>query len=301
MKRRLFIGVPSIIVILILFFWIENHSQLFHQCIYEQTGQHSTDNADKSRFIFARFIDSQFFCSIKFIDIHDAIITALAGIAVAAFTLTLKWSTDRLWTSGEKQHAITNRAFIFIEGFTSELTTATDKRRASTQKLPDSYEAFPNLYITRFAVQPRWKNSGNTPTRNMTIQTNWQVPDIERRYTFVNEPVPFFIGPQAVEGSEFVEITGTQMIIDHSFNPIGDEPLILFWGRGDYEDIFGGKHFIEWCYRLRYEDHKGEGLRASFMQWGPYNRSDEDDRTQMAQGAPSTMRRVVRANNESRR
>ena len=36
---------------------------------------------------------------------HAEFWTALATIAIAAFTLTLKWSTDRLWTAGERQLA----------------------------------------------------------------------------------------------------------------------------------------------------------------------------------------------------
>jgi hypothetical protein len=56
--------------------------------------------------------------------------------------------------------------------------------------------------------------------------------------------------------------------------PVGDEPPVFIWGRADYDDIFGSHHFIEWCYRLRFERHTGERMSAGFIQWGDYNRSD---------------------------
>ena len=73
-----------------------------------------------------------------------------------------------------------------------------------------------------------------------------------------------------------MEIPGTQVLVNYGLNSVGAEPRIFLWGRADYEDVFGKTHFIEWCYRLRYESHRGEKLRASFIQWGDYNRSDED-------------------------
>jgi hypothetical protein len=38
-----------------------------------------------------------------FVEAHNGAFTALATIAIAGFTLTLKWSTDKLWLAGERQ------------------------------------------------------------------------------------------------------------------------------------------------------------------------------------------------------
>jgi hypothetical protein len=67
-------------------------------------------------------------------------------------------------------------------------------------------------------------------------------------------------------------------IVTWSLNPIGLEPPVLIWGRADYEDIFGRSHFVEWCHRLRLDRHDGKNMRAGFIQWGDYNRSDDDGR-----------------------
>jgi hypothetical protein len=69
----------------------------------------------------------------------------------------------------------TERAFVYLDGFNVELTTAVDGK-IDLAFLPEWYRSDPGLYITRFAVSPRWKNGGNTPTRNMTIQVNWRGP-----------------------------------------------------------------------------------------------------------------------------
>jgi hypothetical protein len=78
-----------------------------------------------------------------------------------------------------------------------------------------------------------------------------------------------------VEHSAVIEMPPAGAIVDWSWSSRGDEPLILIWGRADYDDVFGKHHFVEWCYRLRFERHKGERMSAGFIQWGEHNRSDE--------------------------
>jgi hypothetical protein len=127
-------------------------------------------------------------------------------------------------------------------------------------------------------VLPRWKNSGNTPTKKMAIQVNWRGPPgpIPPDYGYRTSPQPFFLAPNAVEPSSVIEMPGASVILKWAMNPIGVEPLVLIWGRADYEDVFGAPHFVEWCYQLRFERHQGRKQRmtAGFTQWGDYNRTD---------------------------
>lgn len=206
------------------------------------------------------------------------VVTALATCVIAVFTLTLWWSTRNLWIAHRETHEATQRAFVHIDGCNYELTTAADRIPVQTELLTDEYKSQPELFVTRFAFQPRWKNSGNTPTKNMRIQIAWRGPEgpIPPDYTYRHSPASFFLAPNAIDPSEFMEIPGTQVLVNYGLNSVGAEPRIFLWGRADYEDVFGKTHFIEWCYRLRYESHRGEKLRASFIQWGDYNRSDED-------------------------
>jgi hypothetical protein len=140
----------------------------------------------------------------------------------------------------------------------------------------------PTLFVTRFAVQPSWKNSGSTPTREMQIRVDFGIGldgglDHWGRYRFDEER--FFIGPHSVAGSNFVEIQGLNELIQNGQAGIVglDPPLMLIWGRARYEDVFGGWHWVRWCYRVRPDRHTGELLRVSFIQWTTYNQSGDGD------------------------
>jgi hypothetical protein len=87
---------------------------------------------------------------------------------------------------------------------------------------------------------------------------------------------PLFVAPNAVEPSAVIEIgPGTVNQVINSGMPVPNREIII-WGRSDYEDIYGKLHFVEWCYRARFDRHKGDQLRVNFIQWGKYNRTDQD-------------------------
>lgn len=237
----------------------------------EYTQQYYDLHDDFEGAVFGKIINNTLF--------NAAFWTAVATIAIAWFTWTLKRSTDRLWKAGKDALEVTERAFVFIDGFNPELTTAIDAK-IDVVKLPERYRSYPELCITRFAAQPKWKNSGNTPTREMTIRVNWRGPEgpMPPDYVYKNAPDRFFIAPMAIEPSEIIDMSAMpRVLVDYGLNPIGAEPMIFIWGRADYEDVFGGAHFIEWCYRVRMECYDGKCLRAHFIQWGEYNRTDESN------------------------
>jgi len=196
----------------------------------------------------------------------------------ALWWVTLQLSRDAKKTSDRQAEELRKieRAFVFIDGFNVELTTAADSK-SPVELESETYKSCPELFITRFAIQPRWKNSGNTPTKNMSIRVNWGGPEgtIPPEYVYRDMPQKVFLAPNSTELGELVEIPSVRALVDYGLTYRGDEPMVFIWGRADYEDIFGKPHFIEWCYRIRLEDHKREGLRAGFIQWGDYNRSDE--------------------------
>jgi hypothetical protein len=109
-------------------------------------------------------------------------ITAAATASIAIFTIVLVIVTNRQAkltaasvTIAKDALLKTERAFVYIDGFTPELTTAADAKVVKVEDLPERYRDCPELCITRFVVLPRWKNSGTTATRNMTIQV---IPDL---------------------------------------------------------------------------------------------------------------------------
>jgi hypothetical protein len=272
-----------IIVLLSAFVAIERASSPFFQsCISENELSGQNASVEKNLTNVGTIISTYIRCSGRFIEGHGVGITALASVIVAAFTGTLWLATDKLWRSGQATFEASQRAFVFIDGFNFELTTRADVKGAldaSYEAEPQWHQHHPELVITRFAIQPRWKNGGNTPTSNMTIQVDWRgppgpVPPVE--YTYRNSPQAFFLPPKAVEVGAVVEIPSAAAVVNWAMSPMGAEPFILIWGRADYEDVFCRKHFVEWCYRLRLSRTGGKKMSAECIQWGDYNRSDKN-------------------------
>ena len=126
-----------------------------------------------------------------------------AGV-LAVSTVGLWVATVLLYRAGERALETTERAFVFIDGFNIELTIAADSSAVENEILPQTYRNDPGLFITRFAAQPRWKNSGTTPVQDLKIRVNWRGPegpihpDVSA-FTYSGDQMPFFLGPQAVE------------------------------------------------------------------------------------------------------
>ena len=115
-------------------------------------------------------------CTGRLINKMNAVITALATLVISAFTIVLVLVANRQAKFTADSVAIakdallkTERAFVFIDGFNVELTTLADGPRDAEAEmhLSDRVKSDPGLYVTYFAVQPRWKNSGTTPTDDL--------------------------------------------------------------------------------------------------------------------------------------
>jgi hypothetical protein len=204
--------------------------------------------------------------------VTDTLIALFTALLFAA-TIGLWLSTRRLWKVARETFEASERAFVFVDGFTPEVTTLADQPDVMfPESVPPQNRG---LVVTRFAVQPRWKNGGNTPTRDMRIQVDWRGPGgTLTSYEYRTPPEPFFLAPRAVEPSDIIEMPGANALINEGNIILGEPPMMFIWGRADYMDIFGRPHFVQWCYRLRFERHVGEKVRAHFIQWGEYNRSD---------------------------
>lgn len=214
---------------------------------------------------------------IGFMDAHEGFFVGSFTLALVFATIFLWKSTNALYEAGETALTVSERAYVYLDGFDFELTVASDAKEVDIRKLPEPYRDCPELYITRFAVFPRWKNSGSTPTKSMVVWTKWDG---------VNSPVIldfttnfsgslFFLGPHATNLGDIVEIPPARSLVDWSMTLQGAAPQILIWGRGDYEDVFRKRHFVEWCYELRFSRPDTGRMRPSFIQRGEYCRTDD--------------------------
>ena len=109
-------ALAGVAIALCIFLWTENHaSHSFQECRIQERLRQSTGNADKGRFIIARAAEPQIICTARLLDSHNGLVAALAGIAIAWFTFTLKRSTDKLWSVSNAQAKTAERALVDLE------------------------------------------------------------------------------------------------------------------------------------------------------------------------------------------
>jgi len=263
--------------------WIVRSTGAFGHCIHERKNYKEYQALhENALFVIKLFVrlGLNSVCTAHAANVYQGVMAALTAIAIATFTFTLWQSTEKLWRAGREALETTERAFVFIDGFDYELTIFTDTHHNPTEIAEFGQSHNPALWITRFAAQPRWKNGGNTPTRNMTIQVDWRQPGgtlpVEFDYPYRGFRERFFLAPRSTEPSDFIEMPGANEIINEGMPHPGLAPMMFIWGRADYQDIFGHWHFAQWCYQVRFDRHRGARLRAQFIQWGDNNRTDED-------------------------
>lgn len=178
----------------------------------------------------------------------------------------LRDSTDKLWAAGERQieltrksirdnrrqHEISNRAFIYAKSI--DLSSV-----RNVQGVPLIYR-----------VNVTWTNSGNTPTRSLTVETNWAThegdlpPDFP--YAYQRASTPVFLGPNAEAGGDTIEIPAWDV-------ENAEQTPLYVWGRACYWDIFPNTPLREtrFCYRVinTRADHGGNFM--GFAHHGAYN------------------------------
>jgi hypothetical protein len=164
----------------------------------------------------------------------------------------------------------TERAFVFLEDVD---VSATYGARGS----PHS-PGHTGWEVREFIVKPRWRNNGNTPTRDMTVLVNWTPwgADLPEGFSYAygedTKPAPMYLGPEATEWSDAVHFNAMEVT-----QVLEGKQSIFIWGRCDYRDVFDGTaaHHTIWCYRLIFTQTQPRP-ETQFVAFGPHNGSDQD-------------------------
>jgi len=212
----------------------------------------------------------------------DAFLGMSSGLWVALFTFFLAISTLFLWRATRNSVAIATRslhdlerAFVFLDGFDADIGQIVEPGDPTGR--PDRL----SMQVSQCRIRPKWKNSGSSPTRNMSFQIGRTTSELatlpdDFLYPLEEKPHPLFVGPKATEGSEFIVVAAGY--VTAAVQEQGQTNFFI-WGRADYKDIFSPRthqHFIQWCYRINFVVGDDRRIRMSPVQWGPYNRSDSD-------------------------
>ena len=205
----------------------------------------------------------------KILAIFTGFLMAVSALQIWYLIKADRRSADAL-DEGTNQFVLSQRAFVYLDGFEADARTGKEARK-----------------LVRFAFMPRWQNSGETPTKNLRVAIDWthcngELPD-GFPHAYRQKAVPLFLGPHATEKTETIDIGPglANQVIDDANGAIGWEKRnaqIYVWGRADYEDVFGGKHFSEFCYRAHFSSQDGNRIEVTFLQWGEHNRTDDDQR-----------------------
>lgn len=187
--------------------------------------------------------------------------TALATVSIAVFTIVLVLVTNRQ-ARLTKEALITNsRAFIFVEDFTPTFVR---------------YHQSGRWTIKDLVIKPLWKNSGDTPPKNLTLNVNYEIVEGDLsddfRYSYSSAQISTLIGPKSTEWSNAI------IVPDADFQKsISSGRHLYIWGRADYKSVFESKRscFTEFCYKVVL--HRAEMQpELQFVAHGKYNRSDHD-------------------------
>ena len=201
----------------------------------------------------------------------DPVATFTAVLAALTLGLIVTGAIQVYWmrqtvSDATAQHVISNRAFVFLENFENIFNTST---------VPGNPRVDARI-SSDFPIVSKWKNSGRTPSKNLTLRVNVRVQPGELptdfEYSYGDPPIRTVIGPNANEWNAPMFIG-----VDEANRAARGETNIYVWGRADYWDVFDGTpaRFTEFCSRVQFfVTH--EDVRAQFVPYGSHNRTEAD-------------------------
>jgi hypothetical protein len=200
---------------------------------------------------------------IVILDGHNGLITAIATVFIAAFTIALTRASNRQAALTKEALVTVSRAFVFLENFEPTLSTLNPGSMGAT--------------VSDFMFVPRWKNSGDTPTKNLVLRVTYRaisgdLPD-SFDYFYQDPPLQLLIGPKSNEWSEPITVPRAE-----ANQALAGSVSLYVWGRADYNDVFAGgaPRFSTFCSRIQFIRRAGQ-IETNFIAYGPYNRSDADE------------------------
>jgi hypothetical protein len=227
------------VLLIVLVLWSVGGSQEFQACI--GGGQHQA--TDQSSLQGIAILSGELFlfrdCLGAFVIENNAAITALATLLIAIFTIVLAGVSDRQAKLTKEAFIDDKRAFIFA----IELAAFHEPDAAS------------GSYVWRF--RPQWRNSGDTPTRRMSLYVECELRNTPLPPGFrFEDRRPSGVGMIAPKANAFGGIAPVppqaaitpQDIVDSQ----AARKFIYLWGWAKYFDVFPStnQHITRFCWLI---------------------------------------------------
>lgn len=168
---------------------------------------------------------------------HDNIL-AFGTVMIACFTLTLWWSTSRLWKAGEIHSERELRAYVIVKIDDIESQDSPSERTALVLKII---------------------NTGKTPAHKLKCisATRLIAHPIDRDFDFsvpnIPDQIAIVLGPgDNTTHDSLADRPLTDSEMGDAMAPIGTSRIYTY-GTVFYEDGFGRSRFTNFCYYLEFE------------------------------------------------
>jgi len=185
-------------------------------------------------------------------------IAGLGGlVATLLLTMWAAHSAGKATSIASTAMVISERAYVFVEEFVSE-TILTPNRDQ----------------IAACAIRVRWRNSGNSPTKNLNVRTLTQLtdgPPLPDDFPFRAGPIekiPTIIEPKGQKFSGSITIP-----IEIVRDSIAMHRRIYRWGWAEYNDIFERTptHRTDFCVELKFDGDGQTWIACTPHVWKRHN------------------------------
>jgi len=258
-------------------FILRNDSTTFQQCVSQQAQQEiATQQVKGSASLRVPLLQGrpvELTCTGAFLNGNGPALNAIGTLVIAIFTIVLAIVTNRQAALTKEALIADKRAFVFPIGIQS------------------LWEVIGTEYHWRF--KPSWKNSGNTPTKNLTTFVQCEIRSSPLPDTFgfdhdMSEAGPGFLAP-GIEllGGQAPKMPGSAISPQDILAAQTGKKFIYLWGFAKYSDVFPSTrpHTTHFCWLLVFggnptafvpnsEVGSGTALIVNYSQWGHGNYAD---------------------------
>jgi len=180
---------------------------------------------------------------------------------------------------------VTSIGVLFVAATLKTASDANEGFKASAEVQLRPYMSFQHMEVNElvtgaWSIQAVWKNTGQTPTRQMTLCWGYsvQADDLPNDFDYPDTPKTSANEGTISVGSQGVIFSnGPVLTAQEVQNFASGKMKVFYWGWIEYNDGFEGspRRRTEFCQRFIVVPDKAQ-IKTGFITFGPHNGADED-------------------------